>query len=41
VTATSWLILFVVAAGAIWFVAGLMKSPNPRPTASLGKVEGH
>jgi hypothetical protein len=40
VTATSWLIVFVVAAGVLWFVAGLLKSHQPRPTPSLGKVEG-
>jgi hypothetical protein len=39
VTATSWLIVFVIAAGAVWFVAGLQKS-SPRPAASFGKVEG-
>jgi hypothetical protein len=40
VTATSWLIVFVVAAGVLWFVAGLLKSQQPRPTPSLGKAEG-
>jgi HupE/UreJ protein len=40
VTATSWLIVFVVAGGVMWFVAGLMKSTHPRATPSLGNVEG-
>jgi hypothetical protein len=40
VTATSWLIVFVVATGVLWFVAGLLKSHRPRPTPSLSKAEG-
>jgi hypothetical protein len=41
VTAISWFIVFVVAGGVMWFVSGLMKSPHPPSTASLGKAEGH
>jgi hypothetical protein len=40
VTATSWLIVFVVAAGVLWFVAGLLKSHQAHPTPSFGKAEG-
>jgi HupE/UreJ protein len=40
VTATSWLIVVVVAAGVLWFVAGLLKSHQARPTPSLSKAEG-
>jgi hypothetical protein len=40
VTATSWLIVFVVAAGLVWFAAGLLKSPQSRPAPSFGEIEG-
>jgi hypothetical protein len=40
VTATSWLIVFVTAAGLVWFVVGLQKSLPTRATAWLGKAEG-